>query len=242
MNEYFLHSLYLPTQCYHYFVEALYIVNNEYLNLQICNWFANWRRKLKNAGKEPQRMTWSLLIKKYNSQAQGNVEHFSICSEDSIWQEMEDYEDRDSMNSSPFSATMDHSYTVPNSSFEDDCSISASGSKYKNHIMEKYLQDLNICQTDSIHETAKTKNKKHPEESPRILSKWLQSAANFRPRQKNYVDWDYNEKKAKYSNKSSCHRHVSNLQNGGESVTHGREELDAAEALTRLACAHAVAI
>lgn len=187
-------------------------------------------------------MTWSHLIKKYNSQAQGNVEHFSICSEDSIWQEVEDYDDRESPNSSPCSATMDHSYTVPNSSFDEDYSAAPGGSKYKNHIMEKYLQDLNICQNDSILENP-LKNNKQQEESPRILSKWLQSAANFRPRQKNYVDWDYNEKKIKHLNKNSYHKQLSNsVHSGDESVKHGREELDAAEALTRLACAHAVVI
>lgn len=54
---------------------------------QICNWFANWRRKLKNAGKEPQKNTWGHLIKNYNTNAHGNVEQFSICSNDSIWED-----------------------------------------------------------------------------------------------------------------------------------------------------------
>lgn len=54
-------------------------------HLQICNWFANWRRKLKNAGREPQKKTWGHLIKNYNTSANGNVEQFSICSSDSIW-------------------------------------------------------------------------------------------------------------------------------------------------------------
>lgn len=58
-----------------------------YFNLQICNWFANWRRKLKNAGKEPQKNTWGHLIKNYNNNARGNVEQFSICSNDSIWED-----------------------------------------------------------------------------------------------------------------------------------------------------------
>lgn len=57
--------------------------------IQICNWFANWRRKLKNAGKEPQKNTWGNLIKNYNNNARGNVEQFSICSRDSIWEEAE---------------------------------------------------------------------------------------------------------------------------------------------------------
>lgn len=56
---------------------------------QICNWFANWRRKLKNAGKEPQKKTWGTLIKSYNNNARGNVEQFSICSSDSIWEDEE---------------------------------------------------------------------------------------------------------------------------------------------------------
>lgn len=56
---------------------------------KICNWFANWRRKLKNAGKEPQKNTWGHLIKNYNNNARGNVEQFSICSNDSIWEDEE---------------------------------------------------------------------------------------------------------------------------------------------------------
>uniref|UniRef100_A0A182QHE4 Homeobox domain-containing protein n=1 Tax=Anopheles farauti TaxID=69004 RepID=A0A182QHE4_9DIPT len=54
---------------------------------QICNWFANWRRKLKNSGSDPMRNTWGNLIKNYNTNARGNVEQFSICSDDSIWGE-----------------------------------------------------------------------------------------------------------------------------------------------------------
>lgn len=53
--------------------------------IQICNWFANWRRKLKNAGREPTKRTWGNLIKNYNTSANGNVEQFSISSNDSIW-------------------------------------------------------------------------------------------------------------------------------------------------------------
>lgn len=53
--------------------------------IQICNWFANWRRKLKNAGQEPAKRTWGNLIKNYNTSANGNVEQFSISSNDSIW-------------------------------------------------------------------------------------------------------------------------------------------------------------
>lgn len=44
---------------------------------------------MKNAGKEPQKNTWGNLIKNYNTNARGNVEQFSICSNDSIWEDEE---------------------------------------------------------------------------------------------------------------------------------------------------------
>lgn len=44
---------------------------------------------MKNAGKEPQKKTWGNLIKNYNNNARGNVEQFSICSNDSIWEDEE---------------------------------------------------------------------------------------------------------------------------------------------------------
>lgn len=44
---------------------------------------------MKNAGKEPQKNTWGNLIKNYNNNARGNVEQFSICSSDSIWEDEE---------------------------------------------------------------------------------------------------------------------------------------------------------
>lgn len=54
---------------------------------QICNWFANWRRKLKNSEQEKAKKSWGHLIKNYNINAKGNVEQFSISSADSIWEE-----------------------------------------------------------------------------------------------------------------------------------------------------------
>ncbi|XP_040167816.1 uncharacterized protein LOC120902844 isoform X1 [Anopheles arabiensis] len=73
---------------------------------QICNWFANWRRKLKNSGNDPIRKTWGNLIKNYNTNARGNVEQFSICSNDSIWGENGE-ESQDSRTSS----SGEHPYT-----------------------------------------------------------------------------------------------------------------------------------
>lgn len=44
---------------------------------------------MKNADKEPQKNTWGHLIKNYNNNARGNVEQFSISSNDSIWEDEE---------------------------------------------------------------------------------------------------------------------------------------------------------
>ncbi|XP_018569644.1 iroquois-class homeodomain protein irx-3 isoform X2 [Anoplophora glabripennis] len=218
--------------------------------IQVCNWFANWRRKLKNAGKEPQQKTWGDLIKTYNNQVQGNVEHFSICSDDSIWEEPDTYSnfddeinDRISIDKKKStSASADHSYTYPdkkcfnnnNSDVQNQCYYVSSttetdpeanpfaqtANKYKNHIMEKYLRD---CQKPEyrVDETGDA-NK------PSMISKWLESAANFKPSENNYIDWTFSR-----SSKKKCKKTVDTANS--MLLIHGREELDAAEALTTLA-------
>lgn len=50
-------------------------------------------------------------------------------------------------------------------------------SKYKNHIMEKYLRGLDCTNNN---------NKDGGVE----LSKWIESAANFTPDKNNYIEWD----------------------------------------------------
>lgn len=218
-------------------------------HFQVCNWFANWRRKLKNAGKEPQRKTWGHLIKTYNSQVHGNVEHFSICSDDSIWEEnetrsSEDYKIQSQnvkveshiLKSNYESNAVDHNYTEKpdtlnnNTESQNQCFLISSTTendveynpfaqqKYKNHIMEKYLRD---CQK--------------PEDAakPSMISKWLESAVNFRPSENSYLNWTL----SKGHRKKCCKKNQETVN--GVYVQHGREELDAAEALTTLASVHA---
>lgn len=195
---------------------------------QVCNWFANWRRKLKNAGKEPHQKTWSDLIKTYNNQVQGNVEHFSITSEDSIWEasdEMSNYTN-DLYENQSKEKHSEQNYLNNNNIHQNQCYYISSTTesdpenpfaqnKYKNHIMEKYIRD---CQKPfDISEDNK----------PSMISKWLESAANFRPSENTYVDWTF-------TNKSSKKR-VKKIENNNLVLLHGREELDAAEALTTLA-------
>ncbi|KAK4880433.1 hypothetical protein RN001_008579 [Aquatica leii] len=220
--------------------------------IQVCNWFANWRRKLKNSGAEPQKRSWGYLIKTYNSQVQGNVEHFSICSEDSIWEEPElnglcDIQTNTKkydvstlvteINAVKFAAFCDKQ----NNGFLDDIKsqnnnclsqcveknedvnpFSQHTNKYKNHIIEKYLRD---CQKPENFAKANEFDDK-----PSMISKWLESAENFKPSENNYLNWtlmNYQRRKCKKSVKTE------------ENAQHGKEELDAAEALTCLATSKA---
>ncbi|GJQ83537.1 hypothetical protein Trydic_g10889 [Trypoxylus dichotomus] len=248
--------------------------------IQVCNWFANWRRKLKNAGKEPQKKTWGHLIKTYNSQVQGNVEHFSICSDDSIWQDdgatqiydsgSEKQYDQERFDTKYDIETIqnnpqDHCYTIESedknaafinnnnitnnhstqaqcylisSTTENECEtnpFSQSPNKYKKHFMEKYLRD---CQKpENIVPNSDDCNNYDDESSkPSMFSKWRESAVKFRPSKKNYLYWTLLKPQKKKNKKQTCNNNDAAL---GNYQQHGREELDAAETLTRLANAHA---
>lgn len=81
--------------------------------------------------------------------------------------------------------------------------------------MEKYLRD---CQKPENYSQQPQTN--IGLEGSSIVNRWLMSAANFRPNENNYLNWSVNtgKKKKKLGNE-----------------VHGKEELDAAEALTTLA-------
>ncbi|XP_028290391.1 mohawk homeobox a isoform X2 [Gouania willdenowi] len=49
--------------------------------VQVSNWFANARRRLKNTVRQPD-LSWALRIKLYNKYVQGNAERLSVSSED----------------------------------------------------------------------------------------------------------------------------------------------------------------
>lgn len=52
--------------------------------VQVSNWFANARRRLKNTVRDPD-LSWSQRIRLYNSYVSGNAEPLSISSDDSVW-------------------------------------------------------------------------------------------------------------------------------------------------------------
>ncbi|XP_065357825.1 homeobox protein caupolican isoform X2 [Calliphora vicina] len=272
---------------------------------QICNWFANWRRKLKNSEREKSKKSWGHLIKHYNNNAKGNVEQFSISSEDSIWEEEEqqrrlrmneralkddDYDDEDDEDSSLCdiegsnestdmerngscgsgeTQIMDTNYQ-PNYYMDtrnmskdpvelfigrevdvltttatcqvtggSSSSDSATKTKYKQKMMEKYLRDttndsmqinsnLNIQPLGEQHEQMPTTyvngNNTTIIKSGAELSKWLESAAKFTPNKNNYyIEW--NSKRNKLEKKPILTKtylpatHSVNLQNSNTTVT-----------------------
>ncbi|KAI8033687.1 homeobox protein Mohawk isoform X2 [Drosophila gunungcola] len=215
---------------------------------QICNWFANWRRKLKNSEREKAKKSWGHLIKNYNHNARGNVEQFSISSEDSIWEEemrscpAEDDEGDDDDEFSSHSTASDgnannDSTTPYQPNFYVESAdlphripmlptVQISRTKYKHQMMEKYLRDTSTA--DEVIQPATQ------------LNKWLESAAKFTPDRNNYhIEWNTSRQKS-----SSCgqsHNQVifstdaTAVALGDRWILHHRDELDAAEALANLA-------
>ncbi|KAL0273539.1 UNVERIFIED_CONTAM: hypothetical protein PYX00_006170 [Menopon gallinae] len=156
--------------------------------IQICNWFANWRRKLKNAGRNVNKFTWSTLIKSYNNQIIGNLEHLSISSDDSIWEEA----DLDQPQ-------VDHSYTSLQSLRPNRRSLE----RPRNNLRDRNWNYQRVSQSDELLPIGKRKR----ETNPVLLSKWRRSAACFRPSCKSYLIDGTESCKSKIPNKTfeSCH-------------------------------------
>lgn len=178
--------------------------------LQICNWFANWRRKLKNVSAERSQQTWGHLIRTYNDRAQGNVEQFSICSEDSIWSE-------------PEPTSSEHGNLEIDEAFTD-----SPERDYQQEESDSSLKDA--CENNNSYaEINNAKGDTKKMSGPMLLSKWLESAARFQPSENNY-SWWADEKKRR--SESKIQRFTINTLS-----RHGRDEVEAAVALTALASA-----
>ncbi|KAM8717054.1 hypothetical protein ACLKA7_003859 [Drosophila subpalustris] len=223
---------------------------------QICNWFANWRRKLKNSEREKAKKSWGHLIKNYNHNARGNVEQFSISSEDSIWEEDmrpcaaaddDDADDDDELssrstgsdgngnNASSCSATYKPNFYVESAALPDRLpmlpTVPAGKAKYKQQMMEKYLRDSNALDAKEGEGNNGTQ-----------LNKWLESAARFTPDRHNYhIEWNMSRHKCGGQERPIVQNQVlftsdaTAVARGESWLLHHKDELDAAEALANLA-------
>ncbi|KAM4727529.1 homeobox protein Mohawk-like isoform 1-T2 [Anableps anableps] len=112
--------------------------------VQVSNWFANARRRLKNTVRQPD-LSWALRIKLYNKYIQGNAERLSVCSDDTNSDE--------STLPTPIGQSNFGGSTYHRSLLEKQASVLAGTdcsndddstsppSKYKSSLLNRYLND-----------------------------------------------------------------------------------------------------
>ncbi|KTF73168.1 hypothetical protein cypCar_00026877 [Cyprinus carpio] len=114
--------------------------------LEVSNWFANARRRLKNTVRQPD-LSWALRIKLYNKYVQGNAERLSISSDDTT---SDDGENPLQIQASE----SDYNRPMHKSVIQDSrgkglgrstdpsiCDDYVSPPKYKNSLLNRYLND-----------------------------------------------------------------------------------------------------
>ncbi|XP_056149795.1 homeobox protein Mohawk-like [Lampris incognitus] len=207
--------------------------------VQVSNWFANARRRLKNTVRQPD-LSWALRIKLYNRYIQGNAERLSVCSDDSN-SEDEECPLQTPVSHSDFSRSSSHKgvlqtqgniLTRANSTNSDD-GVSPP-SKYKSSLLNRYLNDnLRHVMAASSHNISPShKRRSHSESfSSNECDEDVVSPASSSETDTNFV---YHMDSADYAS-SKCDK--GQQQDRGQQ---GREDQDwreihAAMALTNLA-------
>ncbi|XP_076018473.1 homeobox protein Mohawk-like [Genypterus blacodes] len=132
--------------------------------VQVSNWFANARRRLKNTVRQPD-LSWALRIKLYNKYIQGNAERLSVCSDDTN----SDDEEQTPISQSDFGRSSSHKGALEKQgsvlaladSANSDDSVSPP-SKYKSSLLNRYLNDtlrhMMAAKSDGITKTRKWRN------------------------------------------------------------------------------------
>uniref|UniRef100_A0A4W5NW92 Mohawk homeobox b n=1 Tax=Hucho hucho TaxID=62062 RepID=A0A4W5NW92_9TELE len=121
--------------------KALLALGSRMTLIQVSNWFANARRRLKNTVSQPD-LSWALRIKLYNKYIQGNAERMSVSSEDA---NSEDDECRlqtpasQSELSRPSLKSVIKQENRTDSAFSDD--YVSPPPKYKSSLLNRYLND-----------------------------------------------------------------------------------------------------
>ncbi|NP_001107881.2 mohawk homeobox b [Danio rerio] len=129
--------------------------------VQVSNWFANARRRLKNTVRQPD-LSWALRIKLYNKYVQGNAERLSISSDDTA---SDDGENNLQMQASE----SDYNRAVHKSVIQDSrvkvgrnadpsvCDDYVSPPKYKNSLLNRYLNDSlrHVMASDKVMDSRK---------------------------------------------------------------------------------------
>ncbi|KAL6104159.1 uncharacterized protein ACO6RY_13939 [Pungitius sinensis] len=201
--------------------------------VQVSNWFANARRRLKNTVRQPD-LSWALRIKLYNKYIQGNAERLSVCSNDS------DSDDevcplQIPISQSDFGRSSSHmtltekrgSILAMADSANSDDGVSPP-SKYKSSLLNRYLNDtlrhMMAAKADGV--PSAHKRRSHSEAfSFNACDRDAVSPASSYETEANFV---YHMDTADYAS-AVCEREQ---QRGGDQ---GWREIHAAVALTSLA-------
>uniref|UniRef100_A0A3Q3EKD5 Mohawk homeobox a n=1 Tax=Labrus bergylta TaxID=56723 RepID=A0A3Q3EKD5_9LABR len=111
--------------------------------VQVSNWFANARRRLKNTVRQPD-LSWALRIKLYNKYVQGNAERLSVSSDDSC-SEDGDNPQRSQSGPEELNKPMYQSVIKKEGSMAAEAASLAedyvSPPKYKSSLLHRYLND-----------------------------------------------------------------------------------------------------
>ncbi|XP_041848194.1 homeobox protein Mohawk-like [Melanotaenia boesemani] len=134
--------------------------------VQVSNWFANARRRLKNTVRQPD-LSWAVRIKLYNKYIQGNAERLSVCSDDT---ESDDEEcTLQPISQSNFGRSSSHKGVLEKQGSVlaiADCTNSDDNtsppSKYKSSLLNRYLNDtlrhVMAAKADGIASTCKRRS------------------------------------------------------------------------------------
>ncbi|XP_056321652.1 mohawk homeobox b [Danio aesculapii] len=197
--------------------------------VQVSNWFANARRRLKNTVRQPD-LSWALRIKLYNKYVQGNAERLSISSDDTT---SDDGENNLQMQASESdynravhkSVIQDSRVKVARSTDPSVCDDYVSPPKYKNSLLNRYLNDSlrHVMASDKVMDSRKRNHSgsfSSNEYEDDFLSPSSEAEANFTYRT---VTLDCGTRQSE-----------SGARKGGNNETYWKE-LHAAMALTNLA-------
>ncbi|XP_070582808.1 homeobox protein Mohawk [Erythrolamprus reginae] len=122
--------------------------------VQVSNWFANARRRLKNTVRQPD-LSWALRIKLYNKYVQGNAERLSVSSDDSCSEDVENPPRNDGeYNTQVHHAVIKTESSVIKSGVKPEGSASedyVAPPKYKSSLLNRYLNDsvTHVMTTDA---------------------------------------------------------------------------------------------
>ncbi|XP_069574327.1 homeobox protein Mohawk-like [Brachyistius frenatus] len=207
--------------------------------VQVSNWFANARRRLKNTVRQPD-LSWALRIKLYNKYIQGNAERLSMCSDDTDSDD-EECPLQTPISQSNFGRSSSHKSVLEKQSSVlamADCANSDDSasppSKYKSSLLNRYLNDtlrhMMAAKADGV--TSARKRRSHSESfSSNECYQDVVSPASSYETEANFV---YHMDTVDYTS-TKCDRDRQQSRGEQRRVDQGWREIHAAVALTNLA-------